>query len=732
MAKDSRKLLTKPSDRTDKQKSEQERFDDMSDRNEELCHDKEIEDACLELYADIEKGFSDQMERANAQMDWWDMFNCELGPKQFYSGNSKVFLPFVHDAIKARKVRFTNQIFPPSGKNVEVITSENKPEALMSLLEFYIRKTRLRSAVIPSLLVNGDVEGQYNIYMGWTTNEHHVTWRVEKKPTLEDDPDIEIDEEDEAYWDIEEETVVHSYPDVEILPDADVLVLPQTARNAGEALSMGGSATVIRRWTKARVQQLIRDKEIDKERAEQLLAIFANRTASETPNKDEHIVDSAGIKKESGKMFCLVYETWAMINIKGERRICRIRFGTDRLVLSCKRNPFWCDQVPLISAPANRVDGSFKGRSDMKLVETIQIAANDFINEGLDSATYAMMPIVMTDPAKNPRTGSMQLSVAAIWETSPQDTKFAVFPPLYQHALEVVGSFRQQIFQTLSVNPAMIPTSQSKGGKTNQAQVAQEQQVDILTTADVVTGLEGDVLTPVLRWFVYLDHQYRDKDLTLRQFGPVGNTMNMEIIKPVQMDRRWEVRWFGVEAARSAQQMQLQMAGLNMVKGIPKELYPGFELNMAPVLQTFLENLFGPRVAALVFQDMKKKLGLQAQFENELLEEGFPVPVNVVDNDQEHMQSHQAAMQQSGDDPSGVFRAHIMDHMQQMQKKNAMQALQAKQGLPPPGGQPPQNGGPRQGANSQGPRGGQNPPGVIHQDRLRDPGAMPRARPGGV
>ena len=54
------------------------------------------------------------------------------------------------------------------------------------------------------------------------------------------------------------------------------------------------------------------------------------------------------------------------------------------------------------------------------------------INEAADYAAYALMPIVMTDPAKNPRVGSMVLSLAAVWETSPQDTQFAQFPALVE------------------------------------------------------------------------------------------------------------------------------------------------------------------------------------------------------------------------------------------------------------------------------------------------------------
>lgn len=731
MAKDTAKIRTEPSEETDEQIAARERFDSMSDRDEELSNDEDIEKACLDVYADVEKGFSDQWERANAQMDYWDIYNCELGPKQFYSGNSKIFVPIVHDATNARKVRFVNQIFPPSGKNVEVITSENKPQAMTALLEFYIRKTGLRTAVVPALMKNGDVEGQYNIYMGWVKNERHVTWRVEKKKTIDEDPDVEVDD-DEPYWDIEEDTIEHAYPDVEVLADADVLILPQTARSVEEAIEMGGSVTVLRRWSKARVRQLIRDGEIDKEKGAALLEVFSAKEASNTPDKAKQIVDSAGIKTEGGKMLALIYETWTKLNIDGKRRICRVRYGSDKLVLSCKRNPYWCDQVPLISAASNRTQGAIKGRSEYKNIETLQYAANDAVNEGMDSAAYALLPIVMTDPAKNPRVGSMILSVAAIWETSPKDTQFAQFPALWKDAFEIVTACKNQIFQTLGVNPAMLPQSSGsgKGGKPSQAQVAQEQQVDVLTTADVVTGIEGDVLTPILRWFVYLDHQFRDKELTLRQFGIVGKDMDMQVIEPVQMDRRWEVKWFGVEAARSAQQMQLQMAGLNMVRGIPKELYQGFELNLAPVLQTFLENLFGPRVAGEVFQDIRKRLSLNAEFENSLLEGGFQVPVSPMDNDQEHMKEHMQALQEVGD-PTGAFREHLLMHQMSMQRKQQMQQMQQAQGgqQGTPGGAGPGSAGtPRQGANSAGPRGGQQPPGVIHQDRMRDSSAMPRAR----
>jgi len=725
-----RKIREEPSELDEHDEQQTERFDRTSDRNEELSTRAEVEEACLDLYADIERGFTDQYERANEQMDFWDIYNCILGSKQFYTGNSKVFVPLVHDAVRARKTRFVNQIFPSSGKNVEVITSEDHPQGMMALLEFYIRKARLRSAIVPQLMKNGDIEGHYNLYMGWVKNERHVTWRTEKTDSLPDDPDVQVDG-GETYWDVAEDKITHEYPDVEVLPDADVLILPATARSVEDALAQGGSATVLRRWSKSKIRQLIRDKEIDKAAGQRLLEEMGSKNAASTPDKAKKLTDAAGIKTEGARKFALVYETWTMLNVEGERRLHRVRLGGEKLVLSCKRNPYWCDHVPLISAAAEPQEGSFKGRSEITVVETMQYAANDVINQGFDSATYALLPIVMTDPEKNPRVGSMILNTAAIWETSPQDTHFASFPALWKDAFQIVASCKEQIFQTLSVNPAMIP-SQTGKSKTNQAAVAQEQQVDILTTADVVTGLEGSVLTPMLRWFVYLDHQFRQKEITLRQFGAVGSQMNMETIKPVQMDRRWEARWFGVEAARSAQQMQLQMSGLNMVKGIPPQMYKGFELNMAPVLQTFLENLFGPRVAAEVFQDIRKRLSVEADLENMMLMDGMQMPVHPMDDDPSHMKAHMQLLQQSQNpemaDPHGVIRDHLMRHNMQMMQKSAMQNQQAMQADQPggQGGGPKPPGGPRPGAQSNGPRGGQQPPGTIHQDRLRDPAMLPR------
>lgn len=206
--------------------------------------------------------------------------------------------------------------------------------------------------------------------------------------------------------------------------------------------------------------------------------------------------------------------------------------------------------------------------------------------------------------------------------------------------------------------------------------------------------------------------------------------MTMDEIPPVQFDRRFEVRWFGVEAMRSMQQMQQQMAGINVIRGIPPQQYKGFEMNLAPVLQQFMENLFGPQLARQVFVDMKSKLSLQPKFENSLLRASFNVPTSPLDDDQEHIKEHMQLYEENGD-PSGVIRQHLMLHSMNMQAKQQAAAMQQQpQGQPgvPGGAGPGVPGQARPGGQSNGPRGGQGPAGMIHQDQMRDAGAMPRPR----
>lgn len=672
----------------------------------------------LKQYKDIAEGFGDQNERAEAIKDYWDIYNCQLNSRQFYDGNSQIFVPIVTDAVDAIVTRYSNQVFPKNGRYIEVVTEngERAPYAQMALTEHYIEKSNLRE-IIPALIRQGQVEGQYTIAITWRETKRQVTYRVTTGLDVDGEEVKGIDDFD----DVREEEVTDSWPELEIIPDCDFIVLPATCDSLNEALDKGGSVTTIQRLTKTKIQEYIDEEIFNEKKGNELLASFgkANNLGRNTKKDLAH---DAGIKTESGKQYALVYRTWQKIDGK----LYLTYYGGEKTILSCKRNPYWCDKIDIISAPVKKLGGVIKGISPIQKVQQMQYAANDAANMGMDSAAFSLMPIVLTDPEKNPRVGSMVLNLAAIWETSPKDTQIVNFPPLWKDAFEMIGGLKNEIFQALSVNPAMIPNSSGGKKKMNQAEVANEQQVDLLTTADAVTVLEKAILTPIAERFFEYDHQFRDTNIWIKQFGELGVQAQMEEITPTEMTERYKFKWFGVEAARSAQQVQQQIAAINVMRGIPPQLYPGKKLDITPIMEILAENAFGPRLAPKVFQDMKDKLSLNPELENQMLENGFDVAVHEYDDDAAHLKSHAEAMQAVGD-ISGNFRTHIIKHQMQIQQKT--QSMQGAPGGAPgvPGGAAPGVPGlPKPGSQPQAPAGAKGPAGAVRPDSMQDPSKMPR------
>lgn len=694
---------------------------DPGSRGKDLSKKQPIREQLLDVFSDVEKGFGDQNDRANDQMDWWDIYNCKLTSKQFYSGNSQIFVPIVYNAVNARVTRFVNQIFPSNKRNIEVTSTDGtQPSAITALLESYVSLAKLRTKVLPAMMLSGDVEGHYNIYVNWTDHCRYTAKRVEKPVLSPEGAPVP----DETASDIEEEKVEIGYPDVEVISDSDVCVLPPTADSTDEALAQGGSVTILRRWGKAKIKRMASDGLIDKAAAKALLKQMTVDLQSTEKDRQRQMVWAAGIKYDGGK-HALVYETWTNLRIrKGENRLCVSYFAGGDNILGAHVNPLWCDRLPLLSVPVKKIAGSFKGQSGVKFCATMQYAANDAINEGMDSAAYALLPIIMTDPEKNPRIGSMVLALSAIWQTNPSDTQFAEFPPLWKDAFQIVEAAKAEIAATLSVNPSAI-VSQALATRLTQAQAAVEQSADVLVTADCVTVVEEGILSPLATLFAELDHQYRDDDIAVRQYGELGIQAAMETVPPLQMDTRYTFRWLGVEAAKNAQAMQQQIAGINVLRGIPPEQYAGYRLNLVPVLTQMMENLFGPRLAPLIFEDVRQQMSTDPKVENQMLLEGFDLPVHPLDNDPEHMKVHMQVLQ---DDQAGIVKAHMLKHQQSQSIKAQAQMLAAQQQGQPPG-QPQMNGQasvPRIGAQPGQVRNGQQPPGAIHQDQMVDANRVPR------
>ncbi len=616
-----------------------------------------------------------------------------------YVGDSKVYLPIVHDAIEARVTRYSNSIFPMTGRYSDVLSNDAKvPYETMAILDHYVEQTSLRDIVVPTLMRAGDISGQYSLYISWLNRNRYT---IKKKQT----PPIEGINIGDAIDDIDTETVNDSRPDVLVLDSRDLLVLPASVDEIDDA----DIVCIALRKSKGAIQQMIDDGEIDEDAGEELLDNMANPDATKQPNPDKKALGGAGIQTDSkGNKTVVIYQIWTKLKIGGKRRRVMAYMNGQENILSCKRNPYWSDRVPVISQAASKVNGSFWGKSKVIGVETIAYAANDAWNMGQDSMKYSLMPVVCVDPEKFQRVSSIILEMGSIWLGDPSTMKIQQFPDVWPAAERVVEKCSSLIMQSLGTNPAMVPMLNS-GKKPSQAQISQEQQVSIETTSDVVTILETSILNKVLRWFYELDYQFRTKDVHVRRFGPVGIQAEMQAVPPIGVDTHLTIHWYGTEGNKSAQQIQQMISFLGTLKQIPPDQMAGRVVDAGPIIEQASNSIFGPRVAPRVLIDKSHENTVPPEVENTMLAEGFSVLTSPADNVNQHIMSHRQAAIISGD-PTGSIRAHI--HMHEMDQAKIQQERQ------------PQGGINRAGSQVQPPTGPQAPAGAVHPDNM--PLAAPR------
>jgi len=683
-------------------------------RDVDYSTDKDIRKKLTELYGVVSGAFDDKSDQSDTIQRCWDVYNCEFNDQQSYNGTSQVYVPVAHDLIEARVTRFVNQLFPPDQRCADIVSTDGDvPYELISLLENYVKKAKLRDLIVPALVRAGDVTGQYSVFIEPFTDERHVVKRVQRSKMQMDGVDVPGAEDDQIN-DVEAETIKDFYPQVTVIDARDLAVVPANVDRIDDAEVVA----VVTRMSKDAIEKKIASKDYNKEDGEKLLLSFTGNTRDgQQQDTAKQSMNAAGVKTDGkGGKIGMMWTVFHTMKVKGERRRMVTVFGGPDLIMTCRRLPYWCDRVPVLSVPAVKVPGSFFGKSRVANgIEKMQYAVNDMVNMALDSAQYSLLPIVMTDPEKNPRVGSMIMSMAAVWEVNPQSTQFVTMPQLWKDALSFVAAIKDQMMTTLGTNPAMIPNGNASK-KPTQAQVAQEQQVAMLSTADVVTIIENGVLNDLLRWFYELDYQYREEPVLVKMFGQMGIQAVMQEVQPIQVGARYEFNWYGSEGTRSAQQVQQMIAFTNVLKEIPPQMMDGIQLNLAPLVEFAASVVYGARLGPKIIVDKRHQQMIDPEQENGLLINGFPVQTHMQDDDTAHIQAHQQILPMDGQEQ--LIRGHILEHIKQVKMKQAAQQQQMAG--------PPQQGGPRPGAQPAQGRPAQGPPGMINQDQMQDPGRMPQ------
>ncbi|MDF3091466.1 hypothetical protein [Burkholderia semiarida] len=692
--------------------------------------DKPDSDAYTEaakLYPKIAKCYQNKQEQMDRCEEYWSIYNAQPDENQQYSGNSQCYIPAVRNAVNARMKRTLAQLFPVNHKHVGATGPDgNIPFAQISLLEHYIRSAMIKD-IVRADLIAGDVTGQWNLYVDWSRTQRRITELIKKPPILEDHElggeveDLAADEDD---WDWEKESkeVTTEGPDIVSFATEDLAVYPPTCNDIEKA-----TATAIRlRLTIDAVQQFVDEGVFvgvsAKELVDNLAKPDGGREKYVPPKKR---TSDAGIRTEGTFKYALIYEVHTNLDLGNGKEPCFVYFAGQDVILGIIRNPFWSGKRPIISAPIERITGSFFGISKIEPVKFLQWNLNDFWNMGQDSAQYSLLPITMVDPLSSPNYQSMVVGLAAVWLTDPNKTKFANFPAIYKDAIPLCENLKQQINESMDVNDAML--GKMPTGRKNQAQMAAMAQQQESNIIDNAKRYEEVILNPLLEWMFELDRQFRTEELTVEVLGEVGARANLQTIPPQAFGQRYFFRWCGTSYQQNLQRMQQMIAWMNVLRGIPPQQLDGRRLNIGPILEYGTEQIFGPEVAPRILIDERNLFHLDPQDENLMMHNGLPAEIHQADDDRAHIAAHLQAAQFTGD-AAGLFRAHIQQHQLAMKAKlEAQMAPKQPQGQPgvPGGAGPGVAGAPRPGAQPGQPR-PQGPAGMIHADQIASPMAGPR------
>lgn len=696
-----------------------------SDEKPENWADKpesEVYKEAAKFYETIAQAYKNREEADQAIAEYWAIYNCEPDENQQYVGNSKGYLPFVNDAINARTKRAVKQLFPTKYKHVEAVGSDGvNPQPQLALLEHYIRTTKLKS-ICRSMLAAGDVTGQWNVYIDWQNTTRNVTGVVKRNKILETEggEKLEVDS-DEVETVTEDEEITEAGPDIVDFATEDLVVIPPTCNDINKA-----EVTSLKlRMSKELVERLVKDGVfiLPNDEMDEVADWVKAKKGEEKVVPEKKRSYEAGIKVEGTYKYALIYWAQAFLEYepakdgkKGKTCLFDIYYAGENNIVGIVKAPQWGQKRSIISAPVDRISGSFNGISKIDKIKFLQWNANDFWNMGQDSAMYSLLPVVMTDPEKNPNYALMVYGLAAVWPVDPNSTKFTSFPSLWKDAVQMCQAIEGQINKALDVTDMML--GRTPAGRKNNQMVGAQQQEQSIPIIDHATRFEEEILNPLIERMFEYDAQFRDKDLTIVTQGEIGVKAEMQAIPVQQWGERYFFQWTGTSFTMGMQQMQQQIATMNVLRGIPPQQLNGRRLDITPILEVLVENVFGAEMGGKILIDDRNKFTIPPEIEDEMMVNGIMAEVHESDDDAQHMQVHQQAGQQSGD-PAGLIRTHIQAHMQQMMKKRQMAA-------PPPPGQPGVPGGagpgvagsPRPGAQPAPQRPMQNPPGAVQQDAM--------------
>jgi hypothetical protein len=334
-----------------------------------------------------------------------------------------------------------------------------------------------------------------------------------------------------------------------------------------------------------------------------------------------------------------------------------------------KRNKFFHQQAPFVHSwyiPPN--PNEFYGSGIPKATKFMQHEINSKAEQGMDSATLALNPIAIIDPARIGNMDEFPVEPGAKWFADPQGVKFAAIPDVTPVAYQAINQLRSQMQDFSDLNPALPAQLSGKSRTAFQAEVVSTaKSVDVKSFQRIDEALLYEPLME--QWECLTDQNIEDKQI-LHLFGNQYNKAKKVLVLKNKMLGKYLYNWQASNVSQNRQVLARQMIDfLKVLTAAPPQMLQQINMNFGEFGRTLwregmnipnYEKIFG--LAYTESTDPKVEL--------EMLLEGMEISVSPGDDDAAHIKAHDHDLKELKDDSiKEDLLVHMAQHQQQAEQK---------------------------------------------------------------
>lgn len=410
------------------------------------------------------------------------------------------------------------------------------------------------------------------------------------------------------------------------------------------------------------------------ENVEEVLKTEPSVSSKREYSKEKRMAD-LGVSDEIIKKTAGYYgvEYWGKFDLfdDGNEIDCVITILNDEICTQVRQNPHYDQEPAYLVGKLDELVGDFYAKGLIEPLQTLQYFLNDTTNQINDALTYTLMPIVKYNPGALHKNAKLTLAPGAMWALN--DAQYgAVFdrpPEVAQSGILSVGNTKDEIDSYPGFE--RVPTT-GRRAATQVAAIQEERGVNILDWSE---NLEVQVMSPFLRRQFMLNQQFLDDDVWFKVLG-----QKPEVVSPEDLVGNYYFYWLGANQTQNLiVKSRSMIEALQLALSIPPS--PVEQPDYWYMFKRIWKEGLGLDGEDKVMKEIDFNAMIDPNEENLILLLGKQLPVNELDDDQQHMQLHSQllAMPDLPEASKNVIEMHLKMHMNKLIRMQQLQAAAGQQ-----------------------------------------------------